>query len=170
MSAEPEFDVSTASGRFLYLQFKSNRYYRRALGDECADLAVEVWTHCERKLDQVRTSLKSWLSVALRRHFLNWLRRRRPLLPGDREVYDLCEAQRRADGVIDSYGRGEAFVASVLERLPERQRQAMTLRFESNGECPANWDDRLDNAFRVAKRKLLAMPEVLELAHEYGYC
>lgn len=171
MATKIDFDLSCPQGRFLFLQHKANRYYRRALGDECDDLAVSTWLRCERKFDQVRTSPAAWLCVSLRRQFLNYLRSRKWLLPGDDAVGAMCDA-----GCGDTNGCsvadlvvGEDLIERALRQLPPKQREAAQLRVDSAGKTPDRWDAKLDNAFREAQRKLRVMPDIVELATQYRW-
>ncbi len=79
-------------------------------------------------------ALLSWATVSIRREAIDWIRRRRPELPGlDPDVLDLLDADAQASAVADS-GRVGA-LRDCLEAVPEPARRLLELRYFDGHTC-----------------------------------
>jgi len=106
------------------------RFLRRLCGDEDAarDLAQDVMVKAILGLKsfQGRSSFRTWLLAIAANLYRDSLRRRKPLLLGDRD--DVGDGGRAAEAVERRVDAGRA--RELLAGLPLKKRKALALRLE----------------------------------------
>ena len=139
---------------------------RRAAAEDAEDVVAETFLVAWRRLDDVPSDPRPWLLAVARKVLAN---RRR----SDQRVVSLSArlAQRAASGHVASIDDGATgtelrlTVLSALERLPDKEREAMRLlawdRLSSADAATVLGCSRATLAVRVhrARRKLAAMLE-----------